>query len=160
MINALDNNIRRVIAKAAGITTCTEDHAKESVQRHGGRLPCLVESNGRDILTAIHSELELGQVQVPKKMTVRHKLMFEQLYQPGKIGYLPEAISRELEQERGRLKEQGIQPPLGTLTQAVLASPQPRPRLRLASNWRLWKSSVIVGRGATTPFWFPVLPVR
>ena len=130
--NELDNNVRRALAKAAGIVTCTEDHTKESVQRHGGRLPCLVESNGRDTLTAIHSELELGQVHVPEQMTTEQKLMFEQLYQPGEIGYLPEAISRELERERQRLREHGIHPLLGTLTQEVLASPAAQAQLRFA----------------------------
>ena len=77
----LDNNVRRVVAKAAGIPTCSRDHSKTSVQRRWGRLPCLVRKNGRNTLTAIHSELELGQVQVPKKMTVEHKLMFAQMFQ-------------------------------------------------------------------------------
>ena len=141
----LDNNVRRVIAKTAGITTCIEDHSKESLHNHGGRLPCLAEKNGRDILKNIHSELELQQIHVPKQMTVRHKLIFEQFFIP-----LPETVRRELQQEVDRLKEHGIRPPLGTLTQNVLASPQAQAQLEQAYQLEVVQETRGYGEGYQT----------
>ncbi|MTI11606.1 hypothetical protein E1189_00615 [Sansalvadorimonas verongulae] len=81
---------------------------------------------GREYLGAIHSELELRQVTLPDDMTVLQKLVFEDR----KAESLPDDIKTKVDNEVKRLRECGIRPPLGTLTQKVLASPPARKRLR------------------------------
>lgn len=116
---ALDDNVRRSIAGLAGLTTCQADHSKEAIRKGSGRATCVAEDQGREFLTAIHSELELRQVQLPK-MTVLEKLLFEQQGQT----CLAPGTRALIDLEVVRLKKQGIQPPTGTLTQKTLKSPR------------------------------------
>ena len=126
---ALDDNVRRALARAAGLFTCQASHEKQdSLYRTRTRADCLREKNDREYLAAIHSEFELRQVRLPEGMTVLQKLMFE--HSGSSLNGLSEEQQKEVLNEIGRLQQQGIQPPLGTLTQEVLASPQARKRLR------------------------------
>ncbi|MTI11992.1 hypothetical protein E1189_02835 [Sansalvadorimonas verongulae] len=59
-------------------------------------------------------------------MSVLQKLMYEDR----KAESLPDDIKTKVDNEVKRLRECGIRPPLGTLTQKVLASPLARKRLK------------------------------
>ncbi len=121
---ALDDNVRRKIASFADLFTCQLDHLKQPI--YSPAPDCLKIKNNREYLAAIHSELELRQVQLPERMTVLQKMMFEQRG----LKCLPQDLQNEVQEEIDRLKERGIQPPLGTLTQKTLESPSARKRLR------------------------------
>ena len=122
---ALDDNVRRKIASFAGLFSCQADHTQKTVLSHNPA--CLKEKNDREYLAAIHSELELRQVRLSERMTILQKMLFEQRG----LECLPQNLREEAQREIDRLKEKGIQPPLGTLTQETLRNPLARKRLRL-----------------------------
>ncbi|MCL1078547.1 hypothetical protein D5R81_11295 [Parashewanella spongiae] len=118
-MQALDDNVRRAIAKQAELMTCTEDHSKEALKQTNGRAACLRTKDGKEYLSSIHNEIELRQIRVPTKMTVLEKLTFEH----GDITTLEPQLKIEIEEEIRRLKQNGILPLTGTLTQHLLCSP-------------------------------------
>ena len=127
VIEALDDNVRRAIAKQAGLHTCQADHSRTRVKFENRQAECLsTDPEGREFLTAIHDEQELRQVRLPAGMTVQEKLMFE------KQGpdCLPEDKRKQVEREVARLRHSGIQPPLGTLTQETLADERAKATLK------------------------------
>ena len=71
------------------------------------------------------------------------------------LAYLPAAIRRELGEEIARLKEHGIRPPLGTLTQEVLASPKAQAQLRDAYQLRVVQERRYCGQGRYDTFLVP-----
>ena len=124
VIAALDDNVRRAIARKAGFTTCQADHSKKTVNK-SLQASCLIIDEDRQALNAIHSESELRQVRLPG-MSVLDKLRFEQEF----TDCLEPEAKAQVESEVKRLREQGIQPALGTLTQETLKSRAAQKKLR------------------------------
>ncbi len=126
VLTALNDNVRRAMAREAGLNTCTANHSKEYLSHNQKRAACVVNEQGKQKLTAIHSESELRQVHLPKDMTVLEKLLYEQQ------GLESLQVDRKMQvsDEISRLKQEGIKPPPGTLTQQTLTSEIAAWRLR------------------------------
>lgn len=125
VMSALDDNVRRAMARMAGLSTCQADHSREALEKNHRKASCLTTRQDRQSLSAIHSESELRQVRLPEQMTVLEKLLFEQR---GGDCLNPE-MRNKVESEVTRLRLHAIQPPLGTLTQDTLQSAKALKRL-------------------------------
>ena len=104
----VDNNVRRKIARLAGLNTCSTAKHEE----------CRTDTqNGRT--WGIHNSWhDLKQVRIPERMTLLEKMQFEH-----NEGLLSQATRDEIQKEVERLRCQGIPMQLGTLTQTTLESP-------------------------------------
>ena len=104
----LDNNVRRKIARQAGLNTClTAEHEQCRTDTQNGRT------------WGIHNSWhDLNQVRIPARMTLLEKMQFEHNEQ-----LLSQATRDEIQKEVERLRCQGIPMQLGTLTQTTLKSP-------------------------------------
>ncbi|WP_422472241.1 hypothetical protein [Endozoicomonas sp. ALB032] len=109
MDQLIDDNVRRKIAQEAGIIVCSDRSHKA----------CRADQN-KGITYGIHnSGYDLGQVTIPAGMTLLEKMQYE--HDPS---LLSPATLQAIEQEVQRLKSEGIQMNLGTLTQKTLTSEQ------------------------------------
>ena len=115
MDNFVDNNVRRTIARLAGLNTCsTADHTECQTDTQNGRT------------WGIHNSWhDLKQVRIPERMTLLEKMQFEH-----NEGLLSQAIRDETQKEVERLRCQGIPMQLGTLTQTTLKSPAAKRKLK------------------------------
>ena len=104
---AIDNNVRRKIAQLAGINTCIDPQHNV----------CKADTiNG--ISRGIHSTWnDLSQITVPKTMSLLEKMQIEHDF-----SLLSQATQEAINLEVVRLKTEGIQMSLGTLTQNTLKS--------------------------------------
>jgi hypothetical protein len=104
---AIDNNVRRKIAQLAGINTCIDPQHNV----------CKADTiNG--ISRGIHSTWnDLSQITVPKTMSLLEKMQIEHDF-----SLLSQATQEAINLEVARLKTEGIQMSLGTLTQNTLKS--------------------------------------
>ncbi|WOG29126.1 hypothetical protein [Endozoicomonas sp. 8E] len=103
----IDDNVRRKIAKQAGIITCSDPSHKT----------CKADQN-KGITYGIHNSwYDLRQVRVPAAMTLLEKMQFE--HDPS---LLSPATLQAIEEEVQRLKSEGIRMNTGTLTQETLDS--------------------------------------
>ena len=103
----IDDNVRRKMARKAGIIVCSDpDHQA-----------CKADQN-KGITYGIHNSwYDLRQVAIPAEMTLLEKMQYE--HDPS---LLSPATKLALEQEIQRLKSEGIRMNPGTLTQKTLAS--------------------------------------
>ena len=110
----VDNNVRRKIARLAGLNTCsTADHKECRTDAQNGRT------------WGIHNSWhDLKQVRIPERMTLLEKMQFEH-----NEGLLSQATRDEIQKEVERLRCQGIPMQLGTLTQTTLKSPAAKRKL-------------------------------
>ncbi|WP_422135098.1 hypothetical protein [Endozoicomonas sp. ALD040] len=109
MNQLIDDNVRRKIARNAGIIVCSDPSHKA----------CKADQN-KGITYGIHnSGYDLGQVELPAGMTLLEKMQYE--HDPS---LLSPATQQALEQEVQRLRREGIRMNLGTLTQQTLRSPK------------------------------------
>ena len=115
MDNVVDNNVRRKIARLAGLNTCsTADHKECRTDTQNGRT------------WGIHNSWhDLNQVRIPERMTLLEKMQFEH-----NEGLLSQATRDEIQKEVERLRCQGIPMQLGTLTQTTLKSPAAKRKLK------------------------------
>ncbi|WP_448218112.1 hypothetical protein [Endozoicomonas sp. 2B-B] len=103
----IDDNVRRKIAKMAGIITCSDPNHKA----------CKSDQN-KGITYGIHNSwYDLRQVAIPAAMTLLEKMQFE--HDPS---LLSPATLQAIEEEVQRLKSEGIRMNTGTLTQETLDS--------------------------------------
>ncbi|WP_257263792.1 hypothetical protein, partial [Endozoicomonas sp. ONNA2] len=103
----IDDNVRRKIAKMAGIITCTDPSHQA----------CKADQ-GKGVTYGIHNSwYDLQQVVVPAGMTRLEKMQYE--HDPS---LLSPATQQAIEQELHRLKSAGIRMNTGTLTRETLAS--------------------------------------
>ncbi|WOG29125.1 hypothetical protein [Endozoicomonas sp. 8E] len=103
----IDDNVRRKIAKKAGIITCSDPSHKT----------CKADQN-KGITYGIHNSwYDLRQVRIPAAMTLLEKMQFE--HDPS---LLSPATQQAIEEEVQRLKSEGIRMNTGTLTQETLDS--------------------------------------
>ncbi|WP_422472239.1 hypothetical protein [Endozoicomonas sp. ALB032] len=103
----IDDNVRRKIAKQAGIITCSDPSHQT----------CKADQN-KGITYGIHNSwYDLRQVRVPAAMTLLEKMQFE--HDPS---LLSPATLQAIEEEVQRLKSEGIRMNTGTLTQETLDS--------------------------------------
>ena len=125
----VDNNVRRKIARQAGLNTCLtaeHEHCRTDTQ------------NGRT--WGIHNSWhDLNQVRIPARMTLLEKMQFEHNEQ-----LLSQATRDEIQKEAERLRCQGIPMQLGTLTQTTLKSPAAKRELE---NRGITVASVVRLRG-------------
>jgi hypothetical protein len=103
----LDNNVRRLIAKLAGINTCT----------YPKHLLCMPDiKNG--VIRGIHSTWnDLNQIKILENMTLLEKMQCEHDFK-----ILSQTTLDAINLEVARLIENGLQMSLGTLTQDTLKS--------------------------------------
>ena len=115
MDNVVDNNVRRKIARLAGLNTCsTADHKECRTDTQNGRT------------WGIHNSWhDLNQVRIPERMTLLEKMQFEH-----NEGLLSQATRDEIQKEVERLRCQGIPMQLGTLTQTTLKSAAAKRKLK------------------------------
>ena len=115
MDNCVDNNVRRTIARLAGLNTCsTADHKECRTDTENGRT------------WGIHNSWhDLKQVRIPERMTLLEKMQFEH-----NEGLLSQATRDEIQKEVERLRCQGIPMQLGTLTQTTLKSAAAKRKLK------------------------------
>ena len=115
MDNFVDNNVRRTIARLAGLNTCsTADHKECRTDAQNGRT------------WGIHNSWhDLKQVRIPERMTLLEKMQFEH-----NEGLLSQATRDEIQKEVERLRCQGIPMQLGTLTQTTLKSAAAKRKLK------------------------------
>lgn len=114
MNDFVDNNVRRKIARQAGLNTCsTADHEECQTDTQNGRT--------RGIHNSWH---DLKHVRIPSRMTLLEKMQFEH-----NEGLLSQATRDEIQKEVERLRCQGIPMQLGTLTQTTLKSPAAKRKL-------------------------------
>ncbi|WP_257264019.1 hypothetical protein [Endozoicomonas sp. ONNA2] len=103
----IDDNVRRKIAREAGIITCSDP----------GHQACKADQ-GKGITYGIHNNwYDLQQVVIPAGMTRLEKMQYE--HDPS---LLSPATQQALAKEVQRLKSAGIRMNTGTLTQETLAS--------------------------------------
>ncbi|WP_422472235.1 hypothetical protein [Endozoicomonas sp. ALB032] len=103
----IDDNVRRKIAKQAGIITCSDPSHQT----------CKADQN-KGITYGIHNSwYDLRQVRVPAAMTLLEKMQFE--HDPS---LLSPATLQAIEEEVQRLKSEGIRMNTGTLTRETLDS--------------------------------------
>ncbi|WP_448218110.1 hypothetical protein [Endozoicomonas sp. 2B-B] len=103
----IDDNVRRKIARKAGIITCSDPSHQT----------CKADQN-KGITYGIHNSwYDLRQVRVPTAMTLLEKMQFE--HDPS---LLSPATLQAIEEEVQRLKSEGIRMNTGTLTQETLDS--------------------------------------
>ncbi|WP_422135115.1 hypothetical protein [Endozoicomonas sp. ALD040] len=103
----IDDNVRRKIAKQAGIITCSDPSHKT----------CKADQN-KGITYGIHNSwYDLSQVRVPAAMTLLEKMQFE--HDPS---LLSPATLQAIEEEVQRLKSEGIRMNHGSLTRETLNS--------------------------------------
>ncbi|WOG29146.1 hypothetical protein [Endozoicomonas sp. 8E] len=105
----IDDNVRRKIAREAGIIVCSDpDHRACKADQDKG------------ITYGIHNSwYDLRQVELPAGMTLLEKMQYE--HDPS---LLSPATQQALEQEVQRLRREGIRMNPGTLTQETLLSPK------------------------------------
>ena len=115
MDNFVDNNVRRTIARLAGLNTCsTADHKECRTDTQNGRT------------WGIHNSWhDLNQVRIPERMTLLEKMQCEH-----NEGLLSQATRDEIQKEVERLRCQGIPMQLGTLTQTTLKSAAAKRKLK------------------------------
>ncbi|WOG29131.1 hypothetical protein [Endozoicomonas sp. 8E] len=103
----IDDNVRRKMARKAGMIVCSDPRHRT----------CKADQN-KGVTYGIHNSwYDLGQVAIPARMTLLEKMQYE--HDPS---LLSPATQKAIEQEVQRLKSEGIQMNLGTLTQKTLAS--------------------------------------
>ncbi|WP_422410350.1 MULTISPECIES: hypothetical protein [unclassified Endozoicomonas] len=111
----IDDNVRRKIAKEAGIVVCSDPSHQA----------CKADQN-KGITYGIHnSGYDLAQVKIPAEMTLLEKMQYE--HDPS---LLSPATQQAIEREVQRLKSEGIRMNPGTLTQETLTSEEARKVLK------------------------------
>jgi len=108
MQKLLDNNVRRKIARAAGIATCNDPH-------HIQCMSCNETGIKFGFTRYIHnSDHDLAQIQVPPMM------FWEKLCIESNPELLSEPVKRAVEQEKARLRLRGILRETGRIPQKAL----------------------------------------
>ncbi|WP_448218099.1 hypothetical protein [Endozoicomonas sp. 2B-B] len=111
----IDDNVRRKIAREAGIIICSDPDHKA----------CKADQN-KGITYGIHnSGYDLGQVKLPAGMTLLEKMQYE--HDPSLLSL---TTRQALEKEVERLRSEGIRMNPGTLKQKTLASEEARKVLK------------------------------
>ncbi|WP_422472210.1 hypothetical protein [Endozoicomonas sp. ALB032] len=111
----IDDNVRRKIAREAGIIVCSDPDHKA----------CKADQN-KGITYGIHnSGYDLGQVKLPAGMTLLEKMQYE--HDPSLLSL---TTRQALEKEVERLRSEGIRMNPGTLKQKTLASEEARKVLK------------------------------
>ena len=111
----IDDNVRRMIARRAGLVTCSDN-----AHQH-----CRPDTRSGHTF-GIHNDWhDLKQVEIPENMTLLEKMQCEDNYQS-----LSEKTRKAIEIEVGRIRSQGIKMSLGSLTQDTLGSKAAQARLR------------------------------
>ncbi|MBO9481041.1 hypothetical protein [Salinisphaera sp. G21_0] len=115
MMQFIDDNVRRKMAREAGIIVCSDP----------GHRACKADQN-KGVTYGIHNSwYDLRQVAIPTGMTLLEKMQYE--HDPS---LLSPATQQALAQEVQRLKSEGIRMNPGTLTQETLASEEARKVLK------------------------------
>ena len=130
MREVLDDLVRLEIAKRAGISTCLDQDGHRDYAENGSTPDCWHKTTGgAGAYRKLHSEVELRQVRVPKKMTLTEKVLFvTELELPvADRPFLSFDIRTSIAGEINRLRQEGIQPAIGTPSQAELQQMYERP---------------------------------
>ena len=130
MREVLDDLVRLEIAKRAGISTCLDQDGHWDYANNGPTPSCW---DKKTVVVGtyrkLHSEVELRQVQVPDEMTLSEKVRFiaeSELTDADRLA-LSCAISSGIDAEINRLRQEGIQPAIGTPSQDELGQIYERP---------------------------------
>ena len=130
MREVLDDLVRLEIAKKADISSCLDQDGHRDYAQNGSTPSCWNRTTvGVGSYFKLHSEVELRQVRVPEKMTLTEKVCF------AAESELPDAdrpalsfdIRTSIAGEINRLRQEGIQPAIGTPSQAELQQMYERP---------------------------------
>ena len=130
MREVLDDLVRLEIAKRAGISTCLDQDGHQDYAENGSTPDCWHKTTGgAGAYRKLHSEVELRQVRVPKKMTLTEKVLFvTELELPvADRPFLSFDIRTSINGEINRLRQEGIQPATGTPSQSELRNMYERP---------------------------------
>ncbi|WP_257295348.1 hypothetical protein [Endozoicomonas sp. YOMI1] len=118
MHQSLDDLVRLVIAKRAGIEICRDEHPKRS--GNPGVPDCWNSTIGfGGAYQKLHNEQELRQIALSPEMTLSEKIIVA-ADDPDLEKFLSHATSEALGKERFRLQHKGILPDIGTPSQSDL----------------------------------------
>ena len=130
MHEVLDDLIRLKIAKKADISTCLDQDGHRDYAKNGSTPSCWNKTTiAFGAYHKLHSEVELRQVRVPEKMTLTEKVCFaaESELPDADRPFLSFVIRTSINGEINRLRQEGIQPAIGTPSQGELQQMYERP---------------------------------
>ena len=124
----LDDLVRLEIAKRAGISTCLDREGHRDYAENGSTPDCWDKTTVvTGVYRKLHSEVELRQVRVPEGMTLSEKVCFAAELPDTDRPALSSVIRTGIDGEINRLQQEGIQPAIGTPSQAELQQMYERP---------------------------------